>query len=135
MMQDHDSRPRFVILRHEPGPGSDGPSHWDLMFEVGGTLRTWSSEQLPSEVASPACALADHRIEYLQYEGPISRQRGSVSRWDEGRYEVLEASPQRWIVQLHGLRLSGRMELVQATANAWEVRLAARPPSGRVEGE
>src|SRR5882724_3306447 len=67
--------PRFVILRHETPPGFARPAHWDFMLECGGVLRTWE--------------MADHRLAYLEYEGEVPGGRGTVSRWDEGRYEIL----------------------------------------------
>ncbi|MEX2111880.1 MAG: hypothetical protein WD845_01765, partial [Pirellulales bacterium] len=60
--------PRFVILRHELPAGQARPSHWDLMFENGGTLRTWTVQCEPKlPLDAEAQSLADHRIEYLDY--------------------------------------------------------------------
>ncbi|MFO1094461.1 MAG: DNA polymerase ligase N-terminal domain-containing protein [Planctomycetaceae bacterium] len=77
--------PRYVILTHDhPFP------HWDLMLESGGVLRTW---RLLNEPATgrrvPAERLADHRLKYLDYEGPVSGGRGIVARWDYGTYAQL----------------------------------------------
>src|SRR5947207_3846041 len=82
--------PRFVILRHETPPGFARPAHWDFMLECDGVLRTWALAEVPSpgcEIAAEE--LADHRLAYLEYEGEMSGGRGTVSRWDEGRYEIL----------------------------------------------
>ena len=65
--------PRFVILRHElPDPRRRGV-HWDFMLEHAGVLRTWAlaEEPAPNKPIS-AEALADHRLAYLNYEGPVS---------------------------------------------------------------
>jgi len=73
---------RYVILTHDhPFP------HWDLMLEDGGTLRTWRllSEPGAGRVV-PAERLGDHRLAYLDYEGPVSGGRGVVARWDHGTY-------------------------------------------------
>ncbi len=45
--------------------------------------------------------LATHRREYLEYEGPVSGNRGSV-KWlgSAGEYRILEDSPTRLIVRL-----------------------------------
>ena len=61
--------PRYVILEHE----TTGGSHFDFMLETGGTLKTWSISQPPlNGVEMDAEALPDHRLAYLDYEGPIS---------------------------------------------------------------
>ena len=68
--------PRFVLLDH------DHPTrHWDLMLEVGPVLWTWRLDAIPDRCAScQATRIADHRPIYLDYEGPISRDRGEVRR-------------------------------------------------------
>ncbi len=106
--------PRFVILRHEYSPDSSQRSHWDMMFEQGDVLFTWACQQLPDRGTSvEASQLADHRLAYLDYEGPVSGERGSVSQWDQGEYQVIERSPARWDVELQGEKLAGRLTLTR----------------------
>lgn len=81
--------PRFVILEH------DHPElHWDLMLEAGDVLQTWRLAQPPVEgvFAIEATRLADHRRIYLDYEGPVSGNRGCVRRWDAGEYSACDDS-------------------------------------------
>jgi hypothetical protein len=95
---------RFVVLIH------DYPElHWDFMLEKEAILRTWRLSRSPAE-AGPidAESLADHRLAYLDYEGPVSDNRGSVRRFDRGKYTVVEESPHRIEVQLEGAVLKGR---------------------------
>jgi len=103
--------PRFVILTHDhPFP------HWDLMLEQAGSLRTWRLLREPDApgpiVAEP---LPDHRLEYLDYEGPVSRNRGTVCRWDAGDYVFVNEPPGlpsgRIVVRLTGERLHGTAAL------------------------
>ncbi|WP_164103554.1 DNA polymerase ligase N-terminal domain-containing protein [Candidatus Laterigemmans baculatus] len=78
--------PRFVFLRHEVPASYGRRSHFDLMFEVEGQLRTWAVDQLPT-LGGPAVVatpLPPHRIAYLDYEGPVSENRGSVRRVARG---------------------------------------------------
>ncbi len=111
--------PRFVVLRHECPPGHPRGLHWDFMLEAGQTLKTWSLPQPPGELANETDvdppmqieALADHRLAYLDYEGPISGNRGRVSRFDRGEYEVIHRDGDAWIVELRGQRLRGRATL------------------------
>jgi hypothetical protein len=105
--------PRYVILRHEVPDGYERPSHWDFMFEDDGALRTWTllvepGGDSPIEVE----ALADHRLAYLEIEGPIGA-RGSVSRWDEGTFATLVQDDGHWIIELAGRRLCGRVALTR----------------------
>ena len=110
--------PRFVLLRHECPPEFGKSSHWDLMLEQGSSLRTWQLEQLPlrwaealGEPAERSCVVAiplsDHRLEYLEYEGPLSDNRGNVRRCDSGTYDTLDRSEKRWTFKLSGRHFSG----------------------------
>jgi hypothetical protein len=106
--------PRFVILRHEMPAGDARGSHWDLMLECGESLRTWALDELPSDAAASNCrALADHRLAYLDYEGPISGNRGAVTRYDRGEFEIASETAERICLALRGDRLRGSLTLVR----------------------
>lgn len=120
--------PRFVILRHELPPESARASHWDVMLEQGGALCTWACDALPGpDVTVQATRLADHRADYLEYEGPVSGNRGTVTRWDDGEYEVTCRSARHWIVQLAGRNLIGCLTLARADALAERWQLSFTP--------
>jgi myo-inositol-1(or 4)-monophosphatase len=99
--------PRYAILEH------DWPArHWDLFLEAGGVLRAWRLLAEPTPGATvPAEPAADHRLTYLDYEGPVSGNRGTVTRRDSGVFEWIEDRPGRIVVELNGLRLRGRAEV------------------------
>lgn len=100
------------------------------MLEAGGALKTWALSQEPAEGMEIAAeALADHRLAYLDYEGPVSGGRGTVARWDQGAYQLISQRENEWIVDLSGERLSGRVTLdrLPARANAWSWRFTAAP--------
>ncbi len=124
--------PRFVILRHEVPAAQARGSHWDLMFEHGDALRTWAIEVEPGVGdAVDARELADHRLAYLDYEGPVSGDRGTVSRWDAGEYRVEREAHDVWTLLLAGRRLQGRMSLVRGPEPYfWRVSFAADPMRG-----
>jgi hypothetical protein len=104
--------PRYVILRHELPPGHARASHYDLMFDVGDVLRTWAVAEAPdSPVEQAAEALPDHRREYLTYEGPVSGNRGEVTRWDEGTFETLPGDAEALVADVRGRRLRGTIHL------------------------
>jgi len=107
--------PRYVILYHEVPPGRERASHWDLMLEQNGTLRTWALSERPgSATVIAAEALPDHRIDYLDYEGPVSNDRGHVARWDAGEYQLLEETSDRLRWNFAGEKLNGPAELARA---------------------
>ena len=100
--------PRFVILQHDAPQGL----HWDFMLETGGSLATWALAAPPdSPQIVAADSLADHRLAYLDYEGPVSGGRGSVKRWDAGTYQPERRDAAEVVVALHGTRLIGKATL------------------------
>lgn len=115
--------PRFVLLFHDLSGTAEGASHWDLMLERDGALLTWRLPTLPApwrdadgEAALPspsdaAVRLHDHRAAYLEYEGPVSGNRGHVARVDRGEYLVLDESPEGIEVELLGQRGTFRLRL------------------------
>lgn len=108
--------PRYVILAH------DHPTlHWDFMLEQDGVLKTWRLPLPPPAEPREAFALGDHRIAYLDYEGPVSGNRGSVRRWDTGAYESLEKTATTWTVALHGARWQGIVTLTHDRDQHWTV--------------
>lgn len=106
--------PRFTILQHHAGPSfqrqadgvnsiASGPVHWDWLFEpptAAARLWTWATDPLPTGAPTRpndvkftivrAIRLADHRVRYLDYEGEVAGDRGSVRQIATGEYELLE---------------------------------------------
>ena len=107
--------PRFVVLHHSMPRPTDRPDHWDFMLQRDNVLATWAVQALPtSRGAVNAIKLADHRLSYLDYEGPVSGNRGEVTRWDFGEYRLLEMSDELVRAELRGQMLTGRATLWQA---------------------
>src|SRR5580765_1966878 len=67
---------RYVILHHTGVP----TPHYDLMFETdpGSPLATWRSPTWPITDPTLLERLADHRRDYLEYQGPLTNNRGEV---------------------------------------------------------
>ena len=110
--------PRFVILTHDwPAP------HWDFLVEAGSVLRAWRllAEPQPDTdiVAEPNF---DHRLLYLDYEGPLSGDRGSVARWDAGACEWVADEADRVEVEVRGSKFTGRA-VIRRDGGAWVFRL------------
>lgn len=123
---------RYVILHHQlargeyarehsgeqpvQNPVEHRNEHWDLMLEQGDILLTWKLLKEPIDPGSlpiEALKIQDHRIAYLDYEGPISRDRGHVTRIDAGRCEILEQSSSLYVIQLNGDRFTGKFSLIR----------------------
>lgn len=107
--------PRFVILEHDwPTP------HWDFFLEAGAVLRAW---RLLAEPAPGRAVLsepnAEHRPFYLDYEGPVSGDRGRVARWDAGTFEWIVDAPGHIELELRGVKLRGRV-VIEAAATRFE---------------
>jgi hypothetical protein len=101
--------PRFAVLDHDwPHP------HRDLLLERDGVLKAW---RLPAgfdpTTPVPAEPNFDHRPVYLDYEGPLSGDRGRVTRWDGGGLEWESVSADEIRIRLDGIHLRGRFRLVR----------------------
>jgi hypothetical protein len=100
--------PRFALLIHDSPRGL----HYDFLLQSGDVLKTWALPQLPARDVPLDCdALPDHRPHYLDYEGPVSGDRGTVARWDSGPYQIEVWAEDAIVVQLGGEKLAGRIEL------------------------
>ncbi len=112
--------PRFAVLEH------DHPErHWDFLLEHGDAARTWRLPAPPQPgQLLPATPLPDHRKLYLDYEGPVSRNRGTVKQWDAGTFTTVVWSGQRVEVELNGWRLRGRCVLcLETSSGRWTLSL------------
>ena len=128
--------PRFTILTH------DHPVlHWDLLLELDeeGLLATWRILDDPGRGSQwRAEPLPGHRREYLDYEGPVSGDRGTVTSWDTGEYELeagsgagsgagvgselgSEVTQQGGVIACRGSRWRGRIELIPGRPD-WTLR-------------
>jgi hypothetical protein len=118
--------PRFVILLHET-QGTPRPTHYDLMFEAGGSLWTWAVEKIPAPGETQiAERLSDHRLAYLDYEGEISANRGRVQRVGQGTYELTSQSPHEIALHLRGDTVTGTLTLsaLSDDPHRWRVSLS-----------
>jgi hypothetical protein len=116
--------PRFVLLLH------DHPHvHWDLMLQAGDVLWTWRLAAPPDRRERvEATRIGDHRVHYLDYEGPVSGNRGQVRREDHGHYTVLASSAGALRLRVQGERLVGVLELLHVEADRWEAVLRPELP-------
>ncbi len=107
---------RFVIVHHT---GIDDP-HFDVMFETapGSALTTFRLPAWPPTAPLSATPLRDHRAAYLDYEGPVSHDRGQVRRVQEGRCHVI-GSAAGWILDFSPTMVGVCLRLDRDAAGAW----------------
>lgn len=96
MAENADSREpslRWAVLEH------DFPFlHWDLLLERQFTAAAMTWRLLRRPVCGEpiaAEALADHRVAYFDYEGPVSGGRGQVRRLDRGEWGEFRSDQDR----------------------------------------
>lgn len=130
---------RFVILLHS----GHGAEHFDMMLECGGALATWQFAAAPTSLGAAAAGqdnelpcrrIQDHRLAYLEFEGPVSGGRGRVTRIEQGRYRLVKPlastgglDDECWLVELAGGALAGRYELRKQHGDQWIFRRERRP--------
>ena len=94
------------------------------MFETGDILTTWQVPNDPMEWPEKTmnCTkIFDHRKIYLDYEGPLSRNRGQVKRCERGTYHPFEMSDRLWQVQLQSGELNGLLCLNHLEQDKWQL--------------
>jgi len=133
--------PRFVLLRHQCPPDYEKPSHWDLMLEQGNSLATWELRELPASWARllnlpqnatvetvATVRLPDHRLAYLEFEGPLSGNRGEVHPCDRGDYKLLTQQEEILVFRLFGATLTCEAKL-SCLANDWQLEALSSLPN------
>ncbi len=110
---------RFALLWHAMPDSADRASHCDLLLEQGAVCLTWALQLSEAEIIAlgkkdnrkvrppiHARRLKDHRLLYLDYEGPIRGNRGSVACLVRGNCHWIEATDTKVRVRLSGSSLS-----------------------------
>jgi hypothetical protein len=119
---------RTVVLLHEQ-PGK--PDHYDWLIDQPQlhhehrliTFRTPIRPDMPGEMLAQHAP--DHRALYLNYEGPVSKDRGQVTRVLEGTIESIDFDAQelRAVVDWGQTRVSIWGERMSHTENDWRLRV------------
>lgn len=93
----------------------DGTSHFDWMIQpaADAPLLTFRVATLfdpanPAQIEFLAESLPDHRAIYLDYEGPISANRGHVRRLWRTPAQIIAHTPDQLILTLHPPQASPR---------------------------
>jgi hypothetical protein len=92
------------------------------MLESGGHLRTWALDCEPAAGETiGATSLANHRQDYLSYEGPVSDGRGIVKQFDRGTYQIVSESSGQIELRLDGTLLCGGVTMTRESDQRWSV--------------
>jgi hypothetical protein len=119
----HEGPPvrRFVVLRHD----ISGTTHFDLMIDGGSLLATWQCPSPPEDAQQRPLLcrrIGDHRRMYLDYEGPVSGDRGHVTRHDVGTCRIARWGDDGVEVTFEGRQLVGRYALELRDGQSWSLR-------------
>jgi hypothetical protein len=117
---------RYAILEHQQAQ----QVHWDFFIERDDVLQAWRLDELPRpNTAVPCSSAPDHRLVYLDYEGPLTGDRGKVIRWDWGEYQLRLDTPTEVVLAVAGQRLCGLLRLERNSPAESQWRLTYRPAS------
>ena len=118
-----DNQKQFVIQQHSRGEDI----HWDLMLEQNGSLRTFRLDTPPGELLTrPARAvkIADHRLKFLTYQGPVNKGTGNVRIVESGTYIASNTSDERIELNIDGSILKGNFTLTHVENDRWKFAAA-----------
>lgn len=121
---------KFVVHHHTGHPGE--ADHYDLMIDEGKTLATWrispeSMARLLAGATAGAARIANHRREYLTFEGPISCDRGMVKIMDTGECELIGDDGGVFVYWFEGKKIRGQLEIEPLRGDRWEITLTPGP--------
>ena len=69
--------------------------------------------------------IGDHGLAYLDYEGPVSGQRGSVRRREQGLFEWTIREADKLEARVDGIALKSRLQLVRVAGDSWRALFIA----------
>ena len=72
----------------------------------------------------PPCRIIAAR--YLDYEGPVSGNRGEVKRWDFGEMELLSDTRAEIVLRLFGRQIEGQAVLTKIRGEVWTFRFISK---------
>ncbi|MFH1746557.1 MAG: hypothetical protein ABIG44_05865 [Planctomycetota bacterium] len=128
----------FALLEHQtatppatPGRPVADTVHWDLLIEVPDQprLATWRLADNPLTADAPIVAerIQDHRHVYLEYEGPLTRDRGFVHHLDHGAAHIINLAGDELHVALEGAWLQGQYRIYRDEAGTLLFERIAEP--------
>lgn len=120
---------RYVVLHHS---GIESP-HFDLLFELDVGDEKLTSLRCPRWPVGVGDRLEEsdpHRRAYLNYEGQVSNDRGSVKRVDEGTidWRMIHNDPFTLGLRLQSIRPIEIVIALRPKESAFDVQAVTCPP-------
>jgi len=111
----------FVVQQHR---AERAGLHHDFRLAMGGVLKSWAVPKgVPTEsgIKRLAIQVADHPIGYKDFSGVISEGygKGEVEIWDDGKYTLINQSPEYLFFQLRGDKLKGNYHMRHWKGSQW----------------
>ncbi len=104
----------FALVFHEAGENLGRSSHYDLFVRDNDYLLTWEFQHHPMDIPTQSVLqLANHRLEYLDFSGPLSGDRGILHPIDSGECSWLHRQPDRLILSFQGMQVCGTLYLTR----------------------
>ena len=109
---------RFVILWHDVENLSGRQNHYDFLLESAGFFVTLELSDLPWQGTKvEAKVLPPHRLDYWELEGPISGNRGCVTRITRGDYQLIATSKGQWEIPLCSAEIKTVLKINSETSD------------------
>lgn len=103
---------------------------WLLAFDDAGPLVTFRVGQPATDWLDAGrlelTRLADHRRTYLTYQGPVSGDRGMVSRVDEGTHQPQVFAMDHILTTVTWRQVTLWTDLTQVTDDRWSMTIEQR---------
>lgn len=97
--------PRFTISLHT----QKDSFHYDFMLEDNDKLKTWKLNSVDFSKPQIMEQSFDHRKIYLDYEGELTENRGSVKIWDTGTYNIEKWEDNLILAKFTGKKLNTKL--------------------------
>ncbi len=102
---------------------ADRGDHLDWFFQHAAdadeSLLTFSTPvEIPTPAEFPATRLPDHRARYLDYDGEIADDRGTVQRLVIGRYRRVDQHDERFTFEVESVRVVAGGEFTESLVRA-----------------
>ncbi|VVB82551.1 DNA polymerase Ligase (LigD) [uncultured archaeon] len=110
------SKSKLIFVVHEHHASH---LHWDFRLEMDGVLKSWAIPKIPPTTKGTkrlAIHVEDHPLAYAKFQGIIPEGNygaGKVIIWDKGKYNLLENTSKKILMDLHGKKLNGRYALIK----------------------
>lgn len=119
---------RFALLFHRVPPADPRSDHYDLLLEIPGTLLSWELSVKPFQQDGTTIGrqLPNHRLLYLDYQGPLTGNRGQVEQVFVGELQwqtqpAADTSPLQAVVTVHETDWLLQLSTESQAGNSWLV--------------